>query len=71
MIFFKIVRFDLMLLDQLKSDPQAGVYVEIKESATQVSVQKRLVPFNETTKMSFTSEKGMFTFIKTKPNFWI
>ena len=60
MIFLKIVRFDMKLLDQLTSDPKAGVYVEIKESATQTSVQKRLVPFNETTKMSFTSEKGIY-----------
>ena len=68
MIFLKIVRFDMMLLDQLKSDPQAGVYVEIKESATQASVQKRLVPFNETTKMSFTSEKGIFPLFTKKKN---
>jgi hypothetical protein len=50
----------MMLLDALTSDPQAGINVEIKESASQTIVQKKLVPFNETTKMSFISEKGAF-----------
>jgi len=54
------VRIELNLIDQIKSDPEGGILVEIRGGENRVVYQKKIVQYDTPSKMSFISESGLF-----------